>query len=187
MSRVGKVPVSIPQGVQIEFKDDVIVIKGKLGELTVSYNAYVRGLISVVLSEDKKELVVAPLDVSRKEQNRARSMWGTVQRRLRNSVVGVVQGFSKRLEINGVGYRAACDGKLLSMTLGFSHEIRYAVPKGVTVQCEKPTLLVISATDPQLVGQVAADLMRLRPAEPYKGKGIYEEGSYIRRKEGKKK
>ena len=102
-------------------------------------------------------------------------------------VKGVSEGFEVRLEMNGVGYRSATDGKIISLVLGYSHEIRYALPQGINVKCEKPTLMVITGADKQLVGQVAGELMSLRPAEPYKGKGVYKEGSYIRRKEGKKK
>ena len=102
-------------------------------------------------------------------------------------VEGVSNGFSIRLEINGVGYRSATDGKILTLILGFSHEIKYAIPAGITIKCEKPTLLVISGADKQKVGQVAGEIIKFRPVEPYKGKGVYIEGSYIRRKEGKKK
>ncbi len=102
-------------------------------------------------------------------------------------VKGVSEGFEIRLEMNGVGYRAACDGNIISLVLGFSHEIRYALPAGVSAKSEKPTLIVLSGASSQLVGRVAGEIMKLRPAEPYKGKGIYKEGTKLRRKEGKKK
>lgn len=177
MSRVGKLSVAVPSGVDVSVKDGFVVVKGKLGEL----KAPVSSRVKIVL--EGQTIIVSPVD----ETKQARAMWGTMRNNLRNMVQGVVQGFSVRLEINGVGFRAASDGKILSLSLGFSHEVRYAIPPAITVQCEKPTLLVISGANKQKVGQVAGELMRLRKVEPYKGKGIYIEGSYIRRKEGKKK
>lgn len=177
MSRVGKLPVVIPADVQVNIKDGKISIKGKLGELSAPLNDNVK-----VTVEDG-HVNVLPIN----KTQTARAMWGTLRNNINNMVKGVNKGFEIRLVIFGVGYRAACDNKFLTLTLGFSHDIKYAIPKGVTIKCEKPTLLVISGCDRQLIGQVAGELMKLRPVEPYKGKGIYKEGSYIRRKEGKKK
>lgn len=177
MSRVGKLPVEIPQGVQVDLTDKLIVVKGKLGELNF---AVVPG-VKIVFSDNK--VSVAPAN----DTKEARALWGTYRNLIKNMVKGVSDGFEIRLELNGVGYRAATDGKIINLVLGFSHEIRYAIPPSVAVKCEKPTLIVMSGADKQLVGQVAGEIMKLRPAEPYKGKGIYIEGSYRRRKEGKKK
>ena len=177
MSRVGKLPVTIPQGVQVNLTESKITIKGKLGEL----KAILVPGVKVVYSDN--QVKVTPANDSKK----ARALWGTYRNNIKNMVKGVSDGFEIRLEMNGVGYRSASDGKIINLVLGFSHEIRYALPSGINVKCEKPTLMVISGASKQLVGQVAGELMKLRPAEPYKGKGIYIEGSYIRRKEGKKK
>jgi large subunit ribosomal protein L6 len=177
MSRVGKLPVEIPSDVQVDLSEDSIKIKGKLGELTTD-------LVSGVKVEHaENKVVVAPANNSKQ----ARSLWGTYRSIIANMVEGVSNGFEIRLEINGVGYRAAMDGKILTLTLGYSHEIKYAVSEDINIKCEKPTILVISGADKQKVGQVAGELMKLRPVEPYKGKGVYKEGAYIRRKEGKKK
>jgi large subunit ribosomal protein L6 len=137
----------------------------------------------VVVKQEEQSIVVSPANDSKE----SRSMWGTLRSLLDNMVKGVSEGFTIRLEINGVGYRAQADDKFISLSLGFSHEIRYAIPATVSVKCEKPTLLVLTGANKQLLGQVAGELMRLRPVEPYKGKGVFIEGSYIRRKEGKKK
>ncbi len=177
MSRVGKLPISIPSGVQVELGDKEIVIKGKLGELKTALNPL------VTVSQEEQALTVKPANDSKD----ARSMWGTLRNVINNMVVGVSEGFTIRLEINGVGYRASADQKIITLSLGYSHDIKYAIPAGISVKCEKPTLIVLSGANKQLVGQVAGELMSLRPVEPYKGKGVYIEGSYIRRKEGKKK
>jgi large subunit ribosomal protein L6 len=177
MSRVGKLPIVIPADVQVNIKDGKIAIKGKLGELSAPLNDNVK------VSIEDGHVNVQPVNDSKE----SRAMWGTLRNNINNMVKGVFKGFEIRLVIFGVGYRAACDGKYLTLSLGYSHEIKYAIPQSVSIKCEKPTLLVISGSDRQLVGQVAGELMKLRPVEPYKGKGIYIEGSYVRRKEGKKK
>jgi len=177
MSRVGKLPVEIPQDVQVNLTEKEITIKGKLGELNFP-------LVSdVKVVHGDNQVKVTPANDSKE----ARALWGTYRNTIGNMVKGVSTGFEIRIEINGVGYRAATDGKIINLVLGFSHEIRYALPSSISAKCEKPTLLIISGINKQLVGQVAGELMKLRPAEPYKGKGVYIEGSYIRRKEGKKK
>lgn len=177
MSRVGKLPITIPSGVSVNLTTDSVTVKGKLGELTAQLNENVNvsvtdGTVSVQPANDTKT---------------AKAMWGTIRNNINNMVEGVSKGFEIRLVINGVGYRAAADNKFLTLSLGFSHEIKYAIPKNVSIKAEKPTLLVISGADVRLIGQIAGELMNLRPVEPYKGKGIYKEGSYVRRKEGKKK
>lgn len=177
MSRIGKLPVAIPQGVQVSLSETEIVIKGKLGELKA---AVVPG-VKIVYSEDKVQ--VSPANDSKE----SRALWGTYRSNIQNMVKGVSEGFEIRLEMNGVGYRSACDGKIISLVLGFSHEIRYALPESVSAKCEKPTLIVLTGPNNQLVGRVAGEIMKLRPAEPYKGKGIFIEGTKLRRKEGKKK
>lgn len=177
MSRVGKLAVVMPAGVQVALTDKAVTIKGKLGEMTTSLNDQVQ------VTADDGHIHIKPANDSQK----ARAMWGTLRNLINNMVKGVSTGFEIRLVMVGVGYRASCDNKYLTLTLGFSHDIKYALPKGVSIKCEKPTLLVISGCDKQLIGQVAGELMKLRPVEPYKGKGIFIEGSYVRRKEGKKK
>lgn len=177
MSRIGKLAIEVPEGVQVDLQEKKIVIKGKLGELQTA----LVNQVSVTFTDGKVQ--VSPANDSKE----ARAFWGTFRSLIRNMVQGVTEGYNVRLVVNGVGYRAACDGKILTMALGFSHEIKYAIPAGITIVCEKPTLLVISGADKQKVGLVAGELIKLRPVEPYKGKGVYKEGSYIRRKEGKKK
>jgi large subunit ribosomal protein L6 len=117
----------------------------------------------------------------------ARKMWGTVRNNIKNLVAGVADGFSRNLEINGVGYRAQVQGKTLIIQLGFSHEVKFPIPDGITIQCEDQTKIAVSGADRQQVGQTAAEIRRFRPPEPYKGKGIRYQGEYVFRKEGKKK
>lgn len=177
MSRVGKAPVAIPQGVTVTVTDKELVVKGSKGELKTR-------LVPEVKVEVKDgEALVTPAN----ETARARAMWGTTRANINNMVEGVSKGFSIRIEIIGVGYRAAADKNFLSLSLGYSHEIKYAIPEGIEITCEKPTLIVISGYDKTMVGQVAAELRALRKPEPYKGKGVRKEGEVIRKKEGKKK
>lgn len=177
MSRVGKLPVAIPSGVTVTVANGEVAVKGGKGELKTKISSEVA--IEVV---DGKAWV-KPAN----KTTRARAMWGTARAQLNNMVEGVSNGFTRRLEIQGVGFRAAADKQFLTMSLGFSHEIKYAIPAGIEVKCEKPTLIAISGFDKRLVGQVAAELRSLRKPEPYKGKGVRYEGEYIRMKEGKKK
>lgn len=177
VSRVGKLPIVVPSDVKVDVTAQEIKVKGKLGELSIKKTDDV----DVYLEGGK--IIIKPNNGS----IHARAMWGTMRSILNNMVKGVAHGFSKRIEIKGVGYKAQADNKLLSLSLGFSHEIKYAIPQGIHIKCEKPTLIVISGADKQQVGQVAGELKKLRPVEPYKGKGVFEEGAYIRRKEGKKK
>ncbi len=177
MSRIGKHPVQLPQGVTAEVKTGFVTVKGKLGTLNMAYTADV----DVKLADG--QLVVTPAQKTTK----ARMMWGTVRNNLANMVKGVSEGFKKVLEIEGVGFRAAMQGKELVLQLGFSHEVRYLSPEGIEIKAEKPTVLSISGFDRQKVGQVAAEIRSMKKPEPYKGKGIKYAGERIRRKEGKKK
>jgi large subunit ribosomal protein L6 len=177
MSRVGKNPVAIPAGVNVEISADKVSAKGKLGALSIGLSR------DVTVKVENGQVLVQPVGSSKK----ARMMWGTTRNLVRNMVNGVATGFSKSLEINGVGYRAAVQGKELILQLGYSHEVKYPIPDGITVKAEKPTALTISGADRQKVGQVAAEIRSYRGPEPYKGKGIKYESETILRKEGKKK
>ena len=177
MSRIGKKPVAVPQGVTASVEGQKVKVKGP------------KGALEVVLHDDvtpKMEagaVVVAP----RSETKRARAMWGLSRSLVNNLVTGVTKGFEQRLEITGVGYRAAVQGKNLQLSLGFSHEVKYAIPEGIAIVTPRPTEVVVSGIDRQKVGQVAAEIRGFRPPEPYKGKGVRYAGEYIFRKEGKKK
>jgi large subunit ribosomal protein L6 len=177
MSRVGKYPVAVPQGVTVNIQGQTVKAKGKLGELTLVVDN------EVEVKMEGGAVKFAP----RSDTKRARTVWGTMRSLMNGMVKGVNEGFSVPLEINGVGYRAAVQGKVLQLQLGYSHEIKYPIPDGIAIKCEKPTSIHISGADKQKVGQVAAEIRALRPPEPYKGKGIKYESETIRRKEGKKK
>ena len=177
MSRVGKYPVTVPSGVTVEIANRILKAKGKLGELSLRLNDEVDAKL------EGGKVVVTP----RSETKRARTLWGTTRAHVNNMVGGVSKGFSKTLEINGVGYRALVQGKNLQLQLGFSHDVIYPIPAGVTIKCEKPTQITISGADRQRVGQVAAEIRAFRKPEPYKGKGIKYDNERILRKEGKKK
>jgi large subunit ribosomal protein L6 len=177
MSRVGKHPVSVPSGVSVQIVNRILKAKGKLGELSLRLSDEVEAKL-----EDGK-VVVTP----RSDSKRARTLWGTTRALVNNMVAGVSTGFSKTLEISGVGYRAQVQGKNLQLQLGFSHDVVYPIPEGVTIKCEKPTQITVSGADRQRVGQVAAEIRAFRKPEPYKGKGIKYDNERILRKEGKKK
>lgn len=177
MSRVGKHPVEVPSGVEVAVNGRVVTAKGSQGQL--AYEA--TGDVTIELDDGK--IVVRPVG----ESKRARSMWGTARSRIQSMVTGVAEGFTKKLEINGVGYRAAVQGNKLNLQLGFSHDIAYPIPEGIEIKCERPTAIAISGADKQRVGQVAADIRAYRPPEPYKGKGIKYSDEIVLRKEGKKK
>jgi len=177
MSRVGKNPVVLPQGVTCQLNGQDITIKGKNGELSAVISAGVH-----VTHEDDK-VTVRPVD----ESKQARMLWGTWRKRIENMVIGVTDGFTVNLEINGVGYRAAVEGNSLKLQLGYSHDIIYPLPQGIKAVCEKPTAIAISGNDKQIVGQVAAEIREYRKPEPYKGKGVKYADEFIYRKEGKKK
>jgi large subunit ribosomal protein L6 len=177
MSRIGKKPVAIPSGVTANVDGQTVKMKGPKGALELVLPAEV----SVKL--EKGAIKVDP----RNETKRARSMWGTSRTLVSNLVTGVTKGFEKKLEITGVGYRAAVQGKNLQIALGYSHDVVYPIPNGIAVATPKPTEVVISGIDRQQVGQVAAEIRGFRKPEPYKGKGVKYAGEYIFRKEGKKK
>jgi large subunit ribosomal protein L6 len=177
MSRVGKNPVAIPDGVQVELSGQMLTAKGRLGALSLA----VANEVSATVGEG--QVTIAPKD----ESKRARAMWGTTRALVNNMVTGVATGFTRNLEITGVGYRAAVQGSALTLQLGYSHDINYPIPTDVKIACERPTAITITGADRQRVGQVAAEIRAFRPPEPYKGKGIKYAEEVIRRKEGKKK
>lgn len=177
MSRVGNSAIAIPSGVTVSQQDGVVVVKGKNGELSAPLHSEV-------------ELVVAD-DVAtvkpRRKTKLSQSLWGTMRATISNMVVGVGEGFTRKLEINGVGYRAAMQGNKLVLNLGYSHPVEMAVPAGLTVAVENNTQINISGADKQLLGQFASEIRSKRPPEPFKGKGVKYAGEHIVRKEGKKK
>ena len=177
MSRIGKKPVALPKGVTASVEGQTVKVKGPKGELSVKL------VPEVTVSLDEHGIVVAP----DKTKERSAQMWGLSRSLVNNLVTGVTTGFTQKLEIQGVGYRAAVQGKVLNLQLGFSHDVPYQIPAGITIVTEKPTMISVSGMDKQLVGQVAAEIRSWRPPEPYKGKGVRYEGEYVRRKEGKKK
>ncbi|MCA3595175.1 MAG: 50S ribosomal protein L6 [Methylobacterium sp.] len=177
MSKVGKKPVDVPSGVTPRVEGQKVSVKGPKGELSFLVPD------DVAVKLEGNQISVNPRTQTRK----ARTMWGTSRASISNIVTGVSKGFEKKLEINGVGYKAAAAGKNLNLSLGYSHEVIYSVPAGITVATPKPTEIVISGIDRQQVGQVAAEIRAYRGPEPYKGKGVKYEGEFIFRKEGKKK
>ncbi|MEQ8283092.1 MAG: 50S ribosomal protein L6 [Parvibaculum sp.] len=177
MSRIGKYPVGIPKGVTVTLNGQEVAVKGPKGELKLTL------VDDVTIEQGEAGLTVRP----REDSQRARAMWGLSRTLVENLIVGVTDGFSKTLEINGVGYRAAIQGKNLQLNLGFSHDVLYPIPAGIDIKCGKPTEITISGIDKQKVGQVAAEIRGYRGPEPYKGKGVKYAGEYIFRKEGKKK
>ena len=177
MSRVGKQPVALPEGVDVNVTNNTILVKGKKGELKNNLPETVK-----VVKEDDK-IIVAPIDDSKS----SKSAWGLIRTIINNMIVGVEEGFTKSLVVNGVGYRAAVGDGILTLQLGYSHDINFDIPEGIKIGVEKQTILKISGSDKQLVGVVASKIKTLRKIEPYKGKGVREKGQYILKKEGKKK
>lgn len=177
MSRVGKNPVAVPADVEVRLAGNMFSAKGKLGELKLALSDQVETKV-----EDGKVWVTPAND-----SKQASMMWGTTRNLVRNLITGVSQGYTRSLEINGVGYRAAVQGKTLQLQLGFSHDVNYPIPADVQIKCEKPTSITISGADKQRVGQIAAEIRGFRKPEPYKGKGIKYAEETILRKEGKKK
>ncbi len=177
MSRVGKKPVPVPAGVTAKVDGQNVAVKGAKGELSF----LVPDEVSVVMEDNS--IKVDP----RSQSKRARALWGTSRARIANLVVGVTKGYEKKLEITGVGYKAAVVGKNLQLSLGFSHDVVYPIPAGVAIVTPKPTEIMIAGNDKRQVGQVAAEIRGYRGPEPYKGKGVKYEGEFIFRKEGKKK
>jgi large subunit ribosomal protein L6 len=177
MSRIGKKPVAVPQGVTASVEGQTVKVKGAKGALQLVVPD------DVAVKMDKGGIQLDP----KSETKRARSMWGTSRTLVANLMAGVTKGFEENLEITGVGYRAAVQGKSLNLQLGFSHDVNYPIPEGITIATPKPTEIKITGMDKQKVGQVAAEIRGYRPPEPYKGKGVKYVGEYIFRKEGKKK
>jgi len=177
MSRVGKKPVAIASGVTANVEGQTVKMKGPKGALQF----IVHDDVSVEMKDGA--ITVAP----RSETKRARSLYGTARAQISNLVEGVTKGFEKKLEITGVGYRAALQGKNLQLALGYSHDVVYAIPEGITITVPKPTEINVAGIDSQRVGQVAAEIRSYRPPEPYKGKGVRYADEFIFRKEGKKK
>ena len=177
MSRIGKKPVTVPGSVTAAVNGQEVKVKGPKGELK---HVLVDDIIAKL---DKGGIEIA----MREDTPNARAMWGMSRTLVANLVAGVTEGFTKKLEITGVGYRAAVQGSNVQLQLGYSHDVTFPIPQGIQVVCPKPTEIVITGIDKQKVGQVAAELRRFRPPEPYKGKGIKYAGEFILRKEGKKK
>ena len=203
MSRIGKLPISVPSGTTVTVEGQLLKAKGPKGELSMQ-------LPDVISAElDGEELRISPRDDIVKAANEkirindekgrkkmtfaqaldpsARTLWGTSRSNAANLVQGAAEGFSKTLELVGVGYRAQMQGKDLKLALGFSHDVIYKAPDGIDIKCAKPTEIEITGADKQVVGQVAAEIRNYRRPEPYKGKGVRYQGEYVRRKEGKKK
>ncbi|RYG20701.1 MAG: 50S ribosomal protein L6 [Caulobacteraceae bacterium] len=177
MSRIGKKPIAIPSSVTLTLDGQTVSVKGPKGQLSWTV------IDDVVITHENGELTLAPRD----DSQRARSMWGLSRTLVGNMVQGVTEGFERKLELVGVGYRAALKGDALSLQLGFSHDVEVAPPAGVTFVVPKQTEITISGIDKQAVGEIASKIRRLRPPEPYKGKGVRYAGEKVRRKEGKKK
>jgi large subunit ribosomal protein L6 len=177
MSRIGKKPVVVPAGVTAKVEGQKVTVKGAKGEMSFDVHD------DVAVSVNDNQIKVDP----RFETKRARALWGTARAQINNLVVGVTQGFEKKLEITGVGYKAAVAGKTLQLSLGYSHDIHFPIPAGIAIVTPKPTEITISGVDKKQVGQVAAEIRDYRGPEPYKGKGVKYAGEFIFRKEGKKK
>ena len=179
MSKIGKISISIPEKVKVILNDNMINIEGPLGKKSLNLDLE---NFDLIINEGK--------DVSIKPKHNTQSLkrlWGMNRSLINNAIIGASKGYEKILELSGVGYRAALKGQILNLQLGFSHDINFKIPDGVKIQVEKQIIIKISGTDKQQVGMVAAEIKSIRPPEPYKGKGIKEQGQYILRKEGKKK
>jgi large subunit ribosomal protein L6 len=177
MSRIGKKPIAVPSGVTAAVEGQTVKVKGPKGALQAAVHD------DVVVKLEGGQIKLDP----RAETKGARAQWGTSRTLVANLISGVTKGFERRLEINGVGYRAAVQGKNLQIALGYSHDVIYPIPEGITIATPRPVEIVISGSDRQKVGQVAAEIREYRPPEPYKGKGIKYANERIFRKEGKKK
>ena len=178
MSRVGKHPVEIIEGVSVEIKDSSLIAKGKVGEVSVKLSP----LVDVKI-EDKK-ITVSAKDTENKE---SRMMWGTIRALINNAIIGAGAGFSKSLELKGVGFKAALKGSTLDLVLGFSHNVEYNLPEGVKAEIVSPTEIKLTSANKELLGLTASEIRAFRVPEPYKGKGVRYKDEYVRRKEGKKK
>ena len=177
MSRIGKKIVNVPDGVDVNLSGQLVAVKGPKGELSATLS----NLVSV--SQDDNGLSVKPVE----DTQTARSFWGLSRSLVENLVVGVSEGFKRKLILQGVGYRAQVQGQTLKLALGFSHDIDFPLPQGISIECPSQTEIIVSGIDKQKVGQVASKIRAYRPPEPYKGKGVRYEDEYVIRKEGKKK
>lgn len=177
MSRVGKYPVEIPQGVQVAVADGLLTAKGQLGELKLRLTDHVEATV------EGNKVTVKP----RTGERQARMMWGTTRSLVANIVHGVSSGYQRSMEISGTGFRAAVQGKNLELSLGYSHPVVFPIPEGIKITCDRPTAIRVEGVDKRLVGQVASEIRSFRLPEPYKGKGVRYTNEQIRRKEGKKK
>jgi len=177
MSRIGKLPVEIPEKVEVKIEGENITVKGPKGSITKTFKSR-----HVSLKEEDKSVVVTPTSTSRE----SRAMYGTARSIINGMVEGVSKGFEKNLVINGVGFRANVQGNVLDLSLGYSHPIKHPIPAGLTVTVQDQTKVKVEGFDKQVVGEFAAQVKRYYPAEPYKGKGVAIDGEYVRRKEGKK-
>ncbi len=179
MSKIGKISITIPEKVSVLLSGNILNIEGPLGKKSLNIDLDTFDL----KIDDGKEVSIKP---KQKNQNTKR-LWGMNRSLINNAIIGASKGYQKTLELTGVGYRASLKGNQLNLQLGFSHDINFNIPEGVKIQVEKQNILKISGSDKQQVGMVAAKIKSIRPPEPYKGKGIKEQGQYILRKEGKKK
>lgn len=177
MSRIGKKPVAVPSGVTVALNGSDLSVKGPKGELAMSF------VPEVTASHENDAITIRPSN----DTKRARSMWGMQRSMVSNLIEGVTNGFSKKLGLQGVGYRAQMKGSALNLQLGFSHDINFPVPEGIKIETPDQTTIVVSGIDKQLVGETAAKIREYRKPEPYKGKGVRYDGEYVFRKEGKKK
>ena len=177
MSRIAKSPVEVPAGVDVKLVGQELTAKGSNGSLTLLFNQLVE------LTQETNQLTFAP----RQSGKQAMALAGTMRSLVNNMIIGVTQGFEKKLILNGVGYRAKASGKTVNLVLGFSHPIDYQLPEGVTAQTPSQTEILLKSADKQLLGQVASEIRAFRPPEPYKGKGVRYEDEHVRRKEAKKK
>ncbi len=179
MSKIGKINISIPDKVKINASGNVVNIQGPLGNKKINIDL---DMFDLNINEGR-DVSIKP-KINNQDSKR---LWGMNRSLINNAIIGTSKGYEKILELTGVGYRAALKGKILNLQLGFSHDINFDIPEGIKIQVEKQNILKISGTDKQQVGMVSAEIKSLRPPEPYKGKGIKEQGQYILRKEGKKK
>ena len=179
MSKIGKINISIPEKVKVILSGDMINIEGPLGKKSLNIDL---DIFELKINEGKD------LSIKPKQNNQTtKRLWGMNRSLINNAIIGTSKGYQKILELSGVGYRAVLKGNVLNLQLGFSHDINFKIPEGIKIQVEKQNILKISGTDKQQVGMVSSEIKSLRPPEPYKGKGIKEQGQYILRKEGKKK
>ena len=181
MSRIAKSPINIPAGIEVAITGNAVKVKGKLGEQNIDLHSY------VTIENAENELVFSITETGKKTEKLAWAQSGTARALVANMIKGVSEGWEKKLTLIGVGYRAKAQGKVLNLTLGFSHPVNYDLPEGVSVETPSQTEIILRGMDKQVIGQVAADIRAFRPPEPYKGKGVRYTDEYVARKEAKKK